>query len=228
MKYIEVRNLKYKNDLNGISFCLNEKWNSFYGEDHNIISILMGKKEYEGYINIDGNFLSKNSISNLSKKMYLVSKKNIFAGNNLYEELLMSGNDKNLIDNYIINFGLSNYKYMNINNIPFDKKIVVFILFGVLKKIKFIFLDNVLCFLSSSDRDSIYSFLIKNNIIVLNFTKNPEELIYSSKVIKIPSFLMCDTKDINDIKIIDLCKRLIDYGILDEKYMQIEEVVSNL
>ena len=74
----------------------------------------------------------------------------------------------------------------------------------------------------------LINILIKNNIIVLNFTKNPEELIYSSKVIRIPSFIMCDTKDINDIKIIDLCERLIDYGILDEKYMQIEEVVSNL
>ncbi len=228
MKYIEVRNLKYKNDFNGISFCLTEKWNSFYGENHNIIPILMGKKEYDGYINIDGNFLNENSIVNLSKKMYLVTKNNMFVGNNLYEELLMSGNDKDLIDNYIINLGLSNYKYMKINSIPFDKKIIVFILFGVLKKVKFMFLDNVLCFLSSSDRDNIYSFLIKNNIIVLNFTKNPEELVYSLKVIKMPSFIMCDTKDISDIKIIDLCERLIDYGVLDEKYIQIEEVVSNL
>ena len=74
MKYIEVRNLKYKNDLNGISFCLNEKWNSFYGEDHNIISILMGKKEYEGYINIDYRKLTIKTGSKTITKSQLINE----------------------------------------------------------------------------------------------------------------------------------------------------------
>ena len=37
-----------------------------------------------------------------------------------------------------------------------------------------------------------------------------------------------DVKSISDIKIIDLCDRLMDYGLIDEKYTSIEEVVSNL
>ena len=37
-----------------------------------------------------------------------------------------------------------------------------------------------------------------------------------------------DVKSINDIKIIDLCDRLINYGVLDQKYTSIEGVVSNL
>lgn len=229
MKYIEVRKLNYKNYLKNISFIVDDKWNSFYGNCNYIIDILFGKISYDGYINIDGLFLNKTNYNDISKKMYLVSKNNIvFMGKTLYEELLMSGNEKEIIDNYIINLGLSEYKYKNINDISFDKKIIVSILFGLLKKVKFMFFDNVLCFLGVRDRNNIYSLFMKNNIIVLNFTKNPEELVYSLKVIKIPSFECVDTTLINDIKIVDLCERLIDYGLLNKKYINIEEVVSNL
>lgn len=227
MKYIEVRNLKYKNVIKNASFCLSEKWNSFYFSGHIIIPILMGYEEYEGYINIDGNFLSKNNISNLKNKLYYVDKNFYFISNNLYNELLLSGENSELIDNYIINFGLSNYKYIDINEIPFDKKIIVSILYGVLKKFKFIYLDNILCFLSNDDRDKIYSLLMNNNIIVLNFTTNPEELLYSKNVIK-KDFSICPVTEINDIKIIDLCDRLINYGILKEKSINIDEVVLDL
>lgn len=227
MKYIEVRNLKYKNTIKNASFCLSEKWNSFYFSGHTIIPILMGYEEYDGYINIDGNFLSKNNINNLKNKLYYVDKNFYFISNNLYNELLLSGENSESIDNYIINFGLSNYKYKDINEIPFDKKIIVSILYGVLKKFKFIYLDNILCFLSNDDRDKIYSLLMNNNIIVLNFTTNPEELLYSKNVIK-KDFSICPVTEINDIKIIDLCDRLINYGILKEKSINIDEVVLDL
>lgn len=227
MKYIEVRNLKYKNAIKNASFCLSEKWNSFYFSGHIIIPILMGYEEYDGYINIDGNFLSKNNISNLKNKLYYVDKNFYFISNNLYNELLLTGENSESIDNYIINFGLSNYKYKDINEIPFDKKIIVSILYGVLKKFKFIYLDNILCFLSNDDRDKIYSLLMNNNIIVLNFTTNPEELLYSKNVIK-KDFSICPVTEINDIKIIDLCDRLINYGILKEKSINIDEVVLDL
>lgn len=227
MKYIEVRNLKYKNTIKNASFCLSEKWNSFYFSGHIIIPILMGYEEYDGYINIDGNFLSKNNISNLKNKLYYVDKNFYFISNNLYNELLLSGENSELIDNYILNFGLSNYKYKDINEIPFDKKIIISILYGVLKKFKFIYLDNILCFLSNDDRDKVYSLLMNNNIIVLNFTTNPEELLYSKNVIK-KDFSICPVTEINDIKIIDLCDRLINYGILKEKNINIDEVVLDL
>lgn len=227
MKYIEVRNLKYKNAIKNASFCLCEKWNSFYFSGHIIIPILMGYEEYDGYINIDGNFLSKNNISNLKNKLYYVDKNFYFISNNLYNELLLSGENSELIDNYILNFGLSNYKYKDINEIPFDKKIIISILYGVLKKFKFIYLDNILCFLSNDDRDKVYSLLMNNNIIVLNFTTNPEELLYSKNVIK-KDFSICPVTEINDIKIIDLCDRLINYGILKEKNINIDEVVLDL
>lgn len=225
MKYIEVRNLNC-NDRK-VSFCLDEKWNSFYGRQRNLIPILMGKMKYDGYININGNFLCENSINDLKNKLYCVSKNDHCFGNNLYEELLMTGNQE-LVDDYIINYGLVNYKYLEFKNIPFDKKIIVSILFGILKGYKFIFLDNVLCFLSKNDRDNIYSLLMKNNIIVLNFTTNPEELLYSSKIIKLSDFTISSINEIKDIKIIDLCNRLIDYGLIDKCYSSIEEVVSNL
>lgn len=232
MKYIEVRNLRYKNIFKGVSFCLSEKWNSFYGyENRNeLISILLGNYDYDGYINIDGNFLCKSSINDLKNKLYFVDRKSVsyFVGNNLYDELLMTGNDKDLIDDYIINFRLSNYKYLKIDSIPFDKKIIVSILYGILKKYKFIYLNNVLCFLEKEDINAIYTLLMKNNIIVLNFTTNPDELTFSSKVIMLKDFAEVDIKSINDIKIIDLCDRLINYGVLDQKYTSIEEVVSNL
>ena len=232
MKYIEVRNLKYKNIFKGVSFCLTEKWNSFYGNENRneLISILLGNCDYEGYINIDGNFLNKNTIYNLKNKLYLVDRKSVcyFAGNNLYDELLMTGNNKELIDDYIINFRLSNYKFSKIDTIPFDKKIIVSILFGILKKYKFIYLNNVLCFLEKEDIIAIYYLFIINNIIVLNFMTNPDELIFSSKVIMLKDVDEVDVKSINDIKIIDLCDRLINYGVLDQKYTSIEGVVSNL
>ena len=232
MKYIEVRNLRYKDIFKSISFCLKEKWNSFYGYENKdeLISILLGYCDYDGYINIDGNFLGKNTINDLKNKLYFIDRRSVhyFVGNNLYEELLMTGSDKDLIDDYIINFGLSNYKYLNITTIPFDKKIIVSILYGVLKKYKFIYLNNVLCFLEKEDARSIYSLLMKNNIVVLNFTTNPDELIFSSKVIMLRDFKNVDVKTISDIKIIDLCDRLMDYGLIDEKYTSIEEVVSNL
>lgn len=223
MKYVEVRNLKYNNEC--ISFVFFEKWNSFYGVDNDFLSILMGTKEYDGYININGNFLKNN---NLSDKIYCVNKNDNFLGINLYDELLMSGGLVSLIDDYIIYFGLSEYKYLSFDKIPLDKKIIASILFGVLNNKKYIYLNNVLCFLSKKDRDCIYSFLIKNNIIVFNFTTNPEELIYSSKVLKLFDYSIYDVKDISDIKIIDLCNRLIDYGLLNDKYINIEEVVCNL
>ena len=232
MKYIEVRNLRYKNIFKGVSFCLTEKWNSFYGNEKRdeLISILLGNCDYEGYINIDGNFLNKNAIYNLKNKLYLVDRKSVsyFVGNNLYDELLMTGNNKELIDDYIINFRLSDYKFSKIDTIPFDKKIIVSILYGILKKYKFIYLNNVLCFLEKEDIIAIYNLFIKNNIVVLNFTTNPDELIFSSKVILLKDFDELDVKSINDIKIIDLCDRLINYGILDQKYTSIEGVVSNL
>ena len=161
MKYIEVRNLKYKNIFKGVSFCLTEKWNSFYGNEKRdeLISILLGNCDYEGYINIDGNFLNKNAIYNLKNKLYLVDRKSVsyFVGNNLYDELLMTGNNKELIDDYIINFRLSDYKFSKIDTIPFDKKIIVSILYGILKKYKFIYLNNVLCFLEKEDIIAIYN-----------------------------------------------------------------------
>ena len=68
---------------------------------------------------------------------------------------------------------------------------------------------------------------MNNNIIVLNFTTNPEELLYSKNVIK-KDFSICPVTEINDIKIIDLCDRLINYGILKEKSINIDEVVLDL
>ncbi len=227
MKYIEVRNLKTKNIKTKVSFCLNEKWNSFYFSGNLLIPILMGYQDYDGYININGNFLNKNNINNLKNKLYYVDKNFGFISNNLYNELLLSGENEDIIDNYIINFGLSDYKYKDINNIPFDKKIIISLLYGILRKYKFIYINNVLCFLNNEDRDKIYSLLMKNNIIVLNFTTNPEELLYSKNVIK-KDFSICLSKDITDIKIIDLCDRLINYGILKERYTNIDEVILEL
>lgn len=221
MKYMEVCNLKYNDNI--ISFVFDEKWNSFYGNCNGLISILMGNKDYDGYININGNFLKNNCLKN---KAYYVSKYDNFYGNNLYDELLMSGNDK--VDKYIYDFGLSDYKFLSFDDIPLDKKIIGSILFGYLNNKKYFYLNNVLCFLSKKDRDFINLFLIKNDIIVFNFTTNPEELVYSSKVFRMSDYKMCDVKDIADIKVIDLCNRLIDYGLLSDKYISIEEVIGNL
>lgn len=221
MKYMEVRNLKYNDNI--ISFVFDEKWNSFYGNCNGLISILMGNKDYDGYININGNFLKNNCLKN---KVYYVSKYDNFYGNNLYDELLMSGND--MVDKYIYEFGLNDYKFLSFDDIPLDKKIIGSILFGFLNNKKYFYLNNVLFFLSKKDRDFINLFLNKNDIIVFNFTTNPEELVYSSKVFRMSDYKMCDVKDIADIKVIDLCNRLIDYGLLSDKYISIEEVISNL
>lgn len=227
MKYIDVHNLKYQNVIKNASFCISEKWNSFYFSGDTLIPILMGYEDYEGYINIDGNFLSKNNIYNLKNKLYYVDKNFYFVSNNLYNEFLLGSENIKLIDEYIIKFELSNYKYINIDDIPFDKKIIVSILYGILKRFKFIYLNNVLCFLSIDDRNKIYSFLIENNIIVLNFTTNPEELLYSKQIIK-KDFSVCSVNEITDVKIVDLCDRLINYGILKEKNIDMDEVILNL
>ena len=115
MKYIDVHNLKYQNVIKNASFCISEKWNSFYFSGDTLIPILMGYEDYEGYINIDGNFLSKNNIYNLKNKLYYVDKNFYFVSNNLYNEFLLGSENIKLIDEYIIKFELSNYKYINIH-----------------------------------------------------------------------------------------------------------------
>ena len=81
---------------------------------------------------------------------------------------------------------------------------------------------------SSKPEFVIYIHTNDGGTAVLNFTTNPDELIFSSKVIMLKDFDEVDVKSINDIKIIDLCDRLINYGVLDQKYTSIEGVVSNL
>ena len=79
----------------------------------------------------------------------------------------------------------------------------------------------------NSLENKIYSLLIENNIIVLNFTTNPEELLYSKQIIK-KDFSVCSVNEITDVKIVDLCDRLINYGILKEKSIDMDEVIFNL
>ena len=168
MTAIDVKHLKfsYKNKkiFDDISFSVaDKKWNSFYGSSRSgktlISNILCGNVRAFGYININRKYLCDNTISLKKKEVYLISINSIlyFAGNTLYDELLLSGASVLDIDEGITFFGLSNYKYKSFKDVPIDKKILVLILQSFLVKSKIVLLDNVLCYLKQEDKDKVYT-----------------------------------------------------------------------
>lgn len=238
MTIIDVRHLKFsykdKKLFDNVSFSVqNNSWNSFYGLNRcgktTLCNILSGKIKADGYININRKYLCNETYPLLKKDVFLVSLETCeyFAADNLYNELILSGESSEIIDEYLLILNLDEYKNKPFNDLSIDKKIITSILYGILIKSKIFLLDNVLCYLKNTDKEKIFNLL--KNYVVCNFTSNPEELLFSDNVTLMnDNFRVCESSNIAEISIIDLCLKLKCYGLIEKENLDIDTVINSI
>lgn len=240
---------------NNIEFNLNEKdFVSIIGNNNDLIIFTLLNCHKKCNIFIGDKELNKNTKAELRKKMSFVLYKhlNIFVGETVMDEiafglesLALSKDDIiNLIESESRLFKLDKLLQRDPNSLGSSDKVKMKILSSLIIKPKILVIDNVLCELDYNDKLLVFDILkeyTKNGGIVINFTNDIEETLFSDKIIIIyDKKIVCEGKTLsvlNEEKIlkrlglglpfmVELSKYLMDYGMINKYYLTNEKLVG--
>lgn len=198
------------------------------------IKLILGDLDYSGSILYDNNLLN----DNIKKNISLLNEEFTFVTNNVYKELYFSleqnGYAYEIIDEEITKI-LNEYDLIDIKNNDINelsdsiKQILSFIIINI-RKPKVLIIDNGLCFLNKTTKDKLIK-KIKNTMTVIYISCDIEDIYYGDNIIILNNKKIVfndkldkvyeNEKVLNDSNlklpfIMDLCKKLEFYGLVDK------------
>lgn len=255
-------NYKDKNVFNNLDLNIKQgSFTSIIGPNGSgkstLIDIIVGLKEVDANIVIDGITLSKNNLIDIRKKIGIVFEDadNTFVTETVRNELSFSLEnlkyDKKDIDKKIKEISeLLNIKDIldkNPHNLSGGQKQLVALGCALVINPKILILDESLSMLDEKERTKILKLLVdinkSNNTTIINITHNPEDLLYGSDIVIINKGKVVKNGPINQILsneklfkdnklelpfVVDLSFKLKYYGLVDNIILDMDELVNEI
>lgn len=255
-------NYKDKNIFNNLDLNIKQgSFTSIIGPNGSgkstLMDIIVGLKEVDANIVIDGITLSKNTLIDIRKKIGIVFEDadNTFVTETVRNELSFSLEnlkyDKKDIDKKIKEISeLLNIKDIldkNPHNLSGGQKQLVALGCALVINPKILILDESLSMLDEKERTKILKLLVdinkSNNTTIINITHNPEDILYGSDIVIInkgkvvkngpTNQILSDEKLFKDNKlelpfVVDLSFKLKYYGLVDNIILDMDELVNEI
>lgn len=151
-------------------------------------------------------------------------------------------NDFNM--KYVPRFNIENILSKSISSLKLQDKIFIKVLITITNFInKYVVFDDVLSYLSPSQKTLVMDFLNEKQVLFFNFTSNVEELVYSKYLIVLSKNKVAiegkTNTVLNEEKLlkrlgfslpftVDLSNQLKSYGIVDKCYYDLDRLVNDL
>lgn len=149
----------------------------------------------------------------------------------------------NKINEFSKYFKIGNILSERIDLLPIEKRILIKILSLLIIKPRLFGIDNLLNYLTKTDKKNIITFCSSNNITILNCTNNGEDLLISDKVLllnEMKSIFYGDKKELLNGNTIlpyiginlpftaEMSQNLVLYGIVNKVYLDEKKLVDKI
>ena len=216
-----------------------------------LANIIAGNVKYEGQIKINGVEIVKSNAYLIKRYISFVENKKQDSTRKVVDILfdaldgkeLSSEKEEKTVNLIVKNFNLNKYLNQRLNTLDYNNRFYVLIIAALLKKTDYLVLDDVLCHLTKNQISTIFAYAKKNKISIINFTTNINEVLYSQYLIVLyDKKIAMEGKTMEALKeetllkrlgfslpfMVDLSTQLNYYEIIDELYLDQDEMVNNI
>lgn len=253
---LKIENLTYKKILKNISLSLEEKtFNVLLGNNGSgkttLIKCINGLLNYEGQIIFEDCLLVSDKENAQRQKIGTFIYSDVFIEGNAFENIIYpltnlgysKEESKKMVYDITKKLGIDRILFKNIDDLSYYEKKLVRFTRSVVHKPSLVLIDDSLDDLDNNYKNKIISYLKKIKSTVLFVTNNPEDTMLGDTIIFMNDgkiIKKCAAEDVmeNEKKftkvnsklpfIADLISKLSSYELVDQKIVDIEELVNEI
>lgn len=247
MNLITIKDMDISLELNGLITCVIGPSNS----GKTILAKKLCNKLDNKDVFIDEISIKEYDYTFLRNNIVVVLDDNNFACDYVAEEMFYYINKLGYrideitkkIDNLSKIFKISDLLNQRISMLSLEYKMLVKILSYLIINPKLIVIDNIISYLSSSNKKLLIKYIRQNNISLINITCDMEDLLFSDNVVVMNNFKAVICSEVSSVIegnsilpymglklpfIIDLSHNLILYGIINKIYTDSRKLVDKI
>ena len=226
MNLMDIKNYTYK-DTHTIFFNLDLKINS----DSFFIIVGPNKSEKTTLLKLLSGDIKSNIM--LEDSQY-VDKNTLFFSQTVLDELMLHKNSKKEIHDYLLKFGLLEYKNKSPLSLSSEDKVILKIIISLLKKPKLLLLDNVFSSFLKNEKRKVINILkdisIKEDFAVIYTSNDINDSIFFDNL-----YIINDKKLSSEIPnslsvpfTVELSEKLLLYGLIKEEEYNLTELAKKV
>lgn len=200
-------------------------------------------------VEIDNQSIRSYDIDFLKNNIVVCLNDETFYTSNVYDELTYHLISLDLPSKEVVTrakkmldyFSLEDYQNERIDNLPLNIRMLVKVLSYLIIEPEVLGIDNILIYLDEVDKESIYKYIKKKKISLINVISDLDDIVYGDKILvmnHLKGILYGDNKIImedNSILpymgirlpfIVDLSQNLILYNVVNKVYMNKDKLVK--